>query len=246
MATKRQLVLALGLLALAEGAAAEDRAGRFRLILNGSYDSESLTYSTTRSFTEFVESGSNTGKFSVGSGIGFDGGVQFNVLTHVGIMASVTRYARDQTGAYEAALPHPLYLNQPRRVSGDLPAASYTETAGHFDVVLTGNAGRFDVSGWGGVSVFQIEGRLLSSIQYRHSYPYDAVTITGTPTSPAKDKPKGWNVGAGLDFRVVKHVALGAQVRYSQAKAKLAAGGLETAEFDAGGFQVGGGIRLVF
>lgn len=241
--TTRPLAAAISFLVLAPSAQAEER---FRLLFNGSFATQSLDYASTRNFTEFAEAGSNTGRFSVDSGIGIDVGLQVNVLKHVGVMASYTRYKQDAGGSFEASLPHPLYFGQPRQASGELPGNSYEESAGHLDVVVSGDTGRLNLSAWGGLSLFTVKGSLLSSVAYTHTYPYDSITISSTPTSAAKDKPKGWNVGAGVDVRLFKHVALGAQVRYSQAKARLSVGELSTEEFDAGGLQAGGGVRIVF
>jgi opacity protein-like surface antigen len=238
---------ALAVLAIAVAATSTATAEeRFKLLVSGAYATKSLEFSNVRSFTDFAETGTSTGSFSVDGGAGFDAGLQFNVTKHLGVMASLTQFSRDETGHYEASLPHPLYFDRPRGPSGDLPTASYKETAGHFDLALTGNAGRWEFSGWGGVSLFQVETRVLASVQYQQTYPYDEVTVTGTPTSVVKDKPTGYNVGGGLDCRIAKHFAVGAQIRYSQAKVKLTLDNAAATEFDAGGFQAGGGLRFVF
>ncbi len=217
-----------------------------KALLTGLYGGRVLDFSDTRTFTEFAETGTNTGTFSVPKGSGVGVAVQVAVFEHVGLMAGYTKSSRDQTGTYSASLPHPLYLGQPREVSGDLPTSSFSESAFSVDLFATTRTGRLDVSAWAGASFFAVEGRLLSSVQYSHSYPYDTVSVTSTPVTTTKDSPTGFDVGAGLDYRLVAHVALGVEVRYSGAKARLESGALSTAEFDIGGFRMGGGLRLIF
>src|SRR6185295_3169190 len=120
------------------------------------------------------------------------------------------------------------------------------ETAGHLNVVFFGHSGDLDLSAWGGVSLFQVEGDILTDVQYSEAYPYDTVTVTGTPTAKIDDSPIGFNVGGSVDFRFSKTIGLGVQARYSHAKAKLAGGDGPEIEVDAGGFQVGGGLRIYF
>jgi opacity protein-like surface antigen len=217
-----------------------------RVLLTGLYGGRTLGFSDTRTFTEFAETGTNTGTFSVPRGSGVGAGVQVAVFQHVGLMAGYTRSNRDQTGTYAASLPHPLYLGQPRAVSGDLPASSFSESAFSVDLFATTRSGRLDLSGWAGVSLFRVEGRLLSSVEYTHAYPYDTVSVTSSPVTPTTDSPTGFDVGAGLDYRLAQHVALGVEGRYSGAKARLESGALSTGQFDVGGFRVGGGLRLIF
>ncbi len=217
-----------------------------RLLLTGLYGGRALAFSDTRTFTEFAETGTNTGAFSVPRGSAFGVGVQVAVFEHVGLMAGYTSSNRDQTGTYAASLPHPLYLGQPREVSGDLPSSSFSESAFSVDLFATTRRGRLDLSAWAGVSFFRVEGRLLSSVEYTHSYPYDTVSVTSAPVTPARDSPTGFDVGAGLDYRLAQHVALGVEGRYSGAKGRLESGGLSTGQFDVGGLRVGGGLRLIF
>lgn len=239
------LVLAL-LLPLAAHAEDTTPRGRVTLFGNGVFAAKSLAFAQTRSFTEFAETAKADASYAADSAPGFDVGVQFDVTRHIGLRASAARTRRDRKATFAASLPHPLYFDRPRMASGNLPDTKMTETGGHLDLVLMTSAGKLDVSVWGGVSVYKVETTLLDAVQYSHSYPYDSVTITATPTSAVRDTPKGFNVGAGFDYRLARHFGLGAQLRYGSAKAKFAPGGSTQVEIEAGGVQAGGGLRLYF
>ena len=242
----RRVLFVLALLAPLAASAEESARGRVTLFGSGMFAARSLAFSESRTFTEFAETAHVDSSYSADSAAGFDVGVQFDVTRHIGVRASAARARRDRKAAYTASLPHPLYFDKPRTASGELPGSKLTETGGHLDLVLTASRGKLDVSAWGGVSRYKVETELLTGIEYSQSYPYDSVSITATPTIAVRNTPTGFNVGAGLDYRIARHFGVGAQIRYGSAKAKFNPSGTSTVEIEAGGLQAGGGVRLYF
>jgi opacity protein-like surface antigen len=176
---------------------------------------------------------------------GFDVAFEFDAFRHVGFSLAGTLYNRDLGGEFDASFPHPLYFDHAREVSGGI-RGKMKETAGHLSVVAFGQSGPVEVSGWAGVSLFKVEADLLTDLTYSQAYPYDSVSITSMPATTVSDQPLGFNVGASLEWRFSKSVGFGIQGRYSRAKAKFSVPNAEDVEVDAGGFQVGGGLRLHF
>jgi opacity protein-like surface antigen len=86
----------------------------------------------------------------------------------------------------------------------------------------------------------------VQRVDYTQAYPFDTVTVTGTPLATTRDHGFGFNVGAGLDWQVARHVALGTQVRFSRATVSLAPTADDRVEIAAGGVHVTGGLRLDF
>jgi opacity protein-like surface antigen len=70
--------------------------------------------------------------------------------------------------------------------------------------------------------------------------------VTGTPFAETRNHAFGFNVGAGLDWQVARHVAIGTQVRFSRATVSLEPTAEDRVDLDAGGFHVTGGLRLDF
>jgi opacity protein-like surface antigen len=234
----------LGCLAAAAPAQAQWRA---RVYVNGLYALSSIDYSETRRFTEFAEEGSFNADYSVDKGPGFEGGLQYNITQHFGLATSFALTSRDASASFDARLPHPLLFDRFREVQGELTGLSYKETAIHFSLVYTGSSGSLDYFLFGGGSLIKVETDFIQQIQYSHAYPYDEVTLTGTPTVSVSDRPFGFHVGAGLDYRLAKSFGLGVQARFSRATAELVpvAGG-SSVEVSAGGFDVGVGLRVYF
>jgi opacity protein-like surface antigen len=232
-------------LAEEEAAVAESRL-KWRIAVNGAATLGSLSFSQSRSFTQFVEEGDMATDYSGDAAPGFDLGIQFLFSEHFGVQASASRFTRDGAASYTANLPHPLYFDADRQVAGDLTSLSYGEKAGHLDVVYATGRGKLELTFFGGLSLFSVEADLLEPVRFRHSYPFDSVTVTNVPTTTLDDTAVGFNLGASVDYRLATHFALGAQLRFSRATAKLVPEGGSAVEIDAGGVQAGLGVRIPF
>jgi len=224
---------------------AHTRDTKFKLLLDGGIGF-SIDYSESRTFQEFVETGSLTTSYTNKSGPGFLGGLEYALTQHVGLRAAFSYMTRDGSASWTGSFPHPLYFNQPRSASGDVTSLSYSETSVHLDAVFTTRAGPLDLSLFGGGSLIKVSADLLGTPQKTETYPFDQVTITAVPTVSASDSPIGLNVGGGVDYRINQRFAVGAQGLFSRAKAKLPSPGGGTVEVDAGGFHVTGGLRIRF
>jgi len=221
---------------------------RFRAILNGAFAPTSLSYNETRSFTEFAEPGTLDASYKDDPGPGLDLGLQYNFTRHLGVLLGFSRVNRSGGGTFAASLPHPLFFNQHRKVDGSLDGYDYTESAGHLDLVAIRASGAFEFAVFAGATKFSVKTDVVERLQYSHSYPYDSVTVTGTPKKRFSQSPMGFNVGGRLDYGLgrAKRVGLGLQLRYSRASVEIVPAEGSTLKFDAGGLQLGVGARLFF
>lgn len=219
---------------------------RFKLIVNGAFGVTKLDFSGTRRFTEFAEEGQVRSDYSADAGPGFEAGLSYRFSSHLGVALSGSYLTRDSSAGFQADLPHPLYLGKDRVVTSNADGLSYSEMAGHLDLVLSGRSGSWDFSLFAGPSLFKVKADLLEPPTYTHAYPFDTVTVTAVPTSSADDMAFGFNAGAGIDLRLSDKFAIGVQGRFSRGQAKLPTGTSDEVEVDAGGLQVGAGIRVHF
>src|SRR5258708_29102480 len=98
----------------------------------------------------------------------------------------------------------------------------YPGTAGHPALVFAPASGKhLEASLFAGVSLIKVRADLIDHIEYSQIYPYDTVTAVSAPSATFLDNPFGFNLGASLEGRLTEHVALGAQGRFSRAKARL-------------------------
>ena len=203
-------------------------------------------FSETRVFREFSEDGRIVSDYSPGRGPGFEGGVQFDLTRRWAVQGALSLQGRDDRAAWSAELPHPLYLNHDREVSGEQGGLRHTESSGHLDLVHTFPGRRFEVALFAGPSYVTVKTELIRAVEYRHTYPFDAVTVTGTPASTHSDSGVGFNGGGALSWKVARRLGLRLQARYTVAKARLVPVEGHPLEIDTGGLALGLGGRVSF
>ena len=218
---------------------------RFTVLLDGVYGL-SLEFDETRTFEEFVEEGSLDNHYAFDAGFGAYGALQYEFVRGLGVRAAFSYVKRTGTADFQGRFPHPFFFGQHREASGEVGELSHTETSGHLDLVYTAHAGAIAFSLFAGGSIVNVEADLIGSIEKSEAFPYDTVNITGVTQTTATDSPFGYNVGAGLDFRISDSVGLGAQFFYSHAVARLEAAPDGSIEVDAGGGHVTAGLRIRF
>jgi hypothetical protein len=219
--------------------------GRLRLALRGTLRTGS-SFDEEREFTESVETGRVASTYSADLGVGGEIAAGWQFTRHVGVALAFSAARRNQSGTFTASIPHPLYFDQDRAAEGSLGGGTVTETALHLDLALVGGTGAVEWSLFGGPSVVRVNADLLSSLQYTQSYPFDSVTVTGTPLVPVRGRAAGFNVGGSADWRVGRRTAVGTQVRYTRAVIGLRPDAVNEVEVTAGGLQIGAGVRLAF
>lgn len=224
------------------------RPDRLRVAVDGGLWPASPSFGDTRQYPEFAETSTVRTTYSVqGAGIGPDLSLQVRLFRGLGVMVGYSRTSRDESGRFDAQRPHPLYLDRPRRLSGDLAGYRYQEGALHLDLALARRRGPIDWGLFAGVTRFQVQADLLERLAYNDSYPYDELGLAGAPARRVKESPAGFNVGGRLDYRFGRNLGVGVQLRYCRASVRLRATADATeASFDAGGLQAGAGLRLFF
>jgi hypothetical protein len=245
MPSRRAAAGALLILGLWPGPARAET--RTTLSLSGLYALGSSSFRESRRFTQFAEAGRIDAGYQADPGPGFEGAVRQMLGRRLGIAVALGYLKRNESVTFSAALPHPLYFGRPRPASGTRNGLSYSETAAHLDLVFVPASGKhLEASLFAGVSLIKVRADLIDHIEYTQTYPYDAVSAVSAPSATVLDNPFGFNVGASLDGRLSEHIALGAQGRFSRAKARLHPSAGNTLGLDAGGFQIGAGIRFLF
>jgi len=243
-------VLALAALTLAAPPPADaqtaDPPGRVHIWLHGGFVPGASEFTGTQTFTEFAEQGRIDTQYHQDAGPVFEIGVGFRLRRRLGLAAAGSFGRRDGTGSFTATLPHPLYFGAFRPASGDFRGTSQREKALHLDLALLGGSSRLQWSAFAGPSLIAVRAELVQRVDYTQAYPFDTVTVTGTPLAATSHHAFGFNVGAGLDWQAARHVAIGTQVRFSHATISLEPTAEDRVEIDAGGLQLTGGLRLDF
>ena len=180
----------------------------------------------------------------VGGLVAASGG--YRVWRQFTIGLGVTRSSGRSPAAIAAQLPHPFFDNQFREVEGTA-SAQRSETAAHllfgWMVPLT-NRIRLIVTA--GPSTINVEQTVVTGVQFSESYPYDTAEFTGATTKRESGRAAGFNAGGDVMWMFSRRIGAGGLVQFTRARVRIDPGGGRTIAVDAGGVQVGAGLRLMF
>jgi hypothetical protein len=191
-----------------------------------------------------------------GASFDFGGGVMITPVFGAGVSFSGT--AHEDVANLTARVPHPVFANvyatdsAPtddllQRVEGgvNLQAMIVPVQSDHF---------RFRV--FGGPTYFRVEQDAVNTIRYEQAFLFlqrvNAVEITGSESDRIEGTAWGFHGGADASFFFNRVIGLGGFAKFSRASVDLentlasSAGDDDVVNVKAGGFQMGGGLRLKF
>lgn len=216
------------------------------LSINGVYDVASPDWSHNRTFTEFLEEARYDARYAAKAAAGLDVGLQVSLWRGLGPSLALSRADKDASGSLDVSVPHPLYFDRDRSATAELSGFDYSEQVVHAGLGWQGWRGALDFAVFGGVSLFRVRADAVESIEYDQAFPFDEITLRAPRPVERTDEPTGFHVGGRLDWRLATHFGVGAQLRYSAAKARFSLPGGDDFEIDAGGLQVAAGLRIFF
>ena len=226
-------------------AAADAQVGGY-VSFNGGTQATSTTFADNIVFPEFHEDADFDTAYGVGGGAVFDAGGGVRLANGLGFGVGVSRFERIDPASIDARIPHPFFFDRPRSLSGSTPDLTRRETAVHLEIrwfAPVADAVEFSV--FGGPTFFNLRQHLVTAITYEHSYPYDEASFDSASTTALNASAVGFHAGADVGFFFSEAVGVGALLRYSAASVDLPADA-GAVPVDAGGFHVGGGLRLRF
>jgi hypothetical protein len=239
-------VLAIVCGCLAPAPIAAQSLPRFSVAVNGGYQPSTTTFDDRFTFDLNRETATTDVSYPVEAGALFDAGVGVRLWKGVGIGAAVSRFSVDGTVDASATLPHPLFFQRNREVSGESGGLERSETAVHIQALYQlPLSGRLQVVLSGGPSIVDIKQSLVTGVNYTEEFPYDTATFVGVDSRQIAGTAPGFNVGADLRWLFSRSVGVGGLVRFTRATVDLTVDN-RTIQVDAGGAQVAAGLRLAF
>ena len=219
---------------------------------NGGYQVTKTDFTDTVDFTLFAEDGDFKPNYQVAAAPLFDvsGGVMLGRYAAVGV--GVSRFRTQDDAAVTARLPHPLFFDRDRIVSGTASTLTREETALDVQATLILPITRhFDLSLFGGPTFFTVEQDLVTSVSNTETFPFDTTTFDAANAQRQSQSGIGFNVGVDFTYFLQAagsgaRVGLGTLVRFSRASIDFTSEDGDTIAVDAGGVQVGAGLRLRF
>lgn len=176
-----------------------------------------------------------------------DGSVGYRFWNRVGVAAGASLSSGKGSVAVRASVPHPLLLDNDRLVEGAAPGLSRTEAAAHLQLFYEmAPRGKWRARFFGGPSYFKVSQDLVGSVTVDETYPFDTATFRSAVTDTADGSAIGFNVGADITRMFSRRAGGGLLVRYAGASVDLNAPDSRNVSTDAGGLQVGAGLRFMF
>ena len=219
---------------------------RFTISVNGGYQPSSTSFDDRFTFDLNRETASVDTDYSVEAGPLFDAGVGVRIWQGLGAGIAFSRFSVDSAGQAEATLPHPLFFQRNRQISGETTGITREETGIHIQAQYQlPPFGRFYVTLAGGPSVLDIQQSIVTDVNFTEEFPYDTATYVGVDSQRVSGTSTGFNVGADVRWMFTRNIGVGGLVRYTHATVDLTRDN-RTISVDAGGTQVGGGLRLAF
>jgi hypothetical protein len=244
----RSVVLAVAVLGgcLAPAPVAAQPLPRFTIAVNGGYQPSTTSFDDRFTFDLNRETATADTSYPVDAGPLFDGGVSLRLWKGLAVGGAVSRFSVDGLVRVEASLPHPLFFQRNREVSGESGALTRDETAVHIQAqYYLPRIGPLLVMVAGGPSLLDIRQSIATGVNFTEEYPYDTATFVGVDSRRISGTATGFNVGADVRWMFTRHLGVGGLVRFTRAKVDLEIDN-RTVQVDAGGAQVGAGVRLAF
>jgi hypothetical protein len=237
-------------------AAQENQAWPERIIvtINAPYQprdnqfSESLQFADSIRRTEDVKFKAD---YASRKGPLFDAGIGVRMARNIGLGVSASLFQRSDPGAFELAVPSPIVANRPLNLKGSVSGLNREELGVHIQTLYAVAIGRqLRVLLGGGPSILRVEQDLVRSVEFDMLPGFASLRFNQATVAQARKTVIGFNVGADLNWRLASHIGVGGMTRYSRANFVLdpgsASGMTRAIDSTAGGFHVGGGLRLMF
>ena len=169
------------------------------------------------------------------------------VAPYFALGVGMSRFMIEETASVSAQIPHPIFFDRDRAISGASPPLTRRESAVHLQALVVVPVTRsFTVTGFGGPTFFNVEQQLVTDVNFTHAYPYDTATFSSAVTSPQSADSVGFNFGADVAYYFTGNVGVGWLTRYSRGIVELPSASGETFDIEAGGLHTAVGLRLRF
>lgn len=208
----------------------------------------------TREFTEVSapdihdEASTITVEHNVGSGAFPDFFVGYRLYENFGVAVGFSAFSKSESPSLIAQIPHPIFGGQPRTASASAGELSHSETAFHTHLLyMVPMTEDIDVALLIGPSFYGVKQDFIQTVEAREGAPpFNTVSIGSVTRVEQSERAVAFTAGIDAQYRVTPRYGVGVFFRYSGASVDMPLVGGGTVTVDAGGVQLGGGLRVRF
>ena len=204
----------------------------------------SPTLATNSTFTLYDEPATVSTSQKVTGGMYFDIGGAYRVWGK-NLLAGITysHTSSDTNVSLNATLPHPLFFDQPRTVTGSQSGAKHSEDNVHLHAIwMIPIANKFDIGVYGGPTIFAIKQDTVTEVTVTETADLTKPTVSA-PLNRVSRTTVGVNFGVDLQYLIGNKWGVGGNARYSVGSVSIPGA---TDSLTVGGFQIGVGGRYRF
>lgn len=194
---------------------------------------------STQPFELYGEAGSLLSAQDVKGGFFVDGQFGYRVRGNLAVGVGVTFVQGKADADITGTIPDPAVFDRHRTASATATDLTHRETwfAGLLTYVMP-LTDKIDVFFSGGPAFVQVEQEVPTTVTVTEPTP----TIASVGVTKFSESGIGFVVGADVRYMITNRIGLGVLGKFSAASVELSDG----TKVDAGGFQVGGGVRIKF
>jgi hypothetical protein len=208
----------------------------------------------SRDFTElstpeiYGENASITVPHTIGSGAFTDLGAGMRLYRNGGVFLGFSRFSKTESPTIAAQIPHPFASNSLRPASASAGELSHSETAVHLHLFwMIPLTEEFEAALFVGPSFYNIKQEFIESVTLQEgAVPFGTVSITEVRQIEQSKRATAFTAGVDGTYLLTPRFGAGAFLRYSGASVDMPLAGGGTVTVEAGGFQLGGGLRVRF
>ena len=220
----------------------------------------SRTFAGSTPFRLFLEEGTLQTDYRIQGGGILGGGISFRLWRNLALGVDVSSYRAIHPAAIDAQVPHPLFFDYPRRISGVVGGLERRERAGHLrGIWVTQLTDWLSISFSGGPSVIDATQEFVTALEYvENEFPYTDLHFAGHSIDAQSGKTAAINGGIGVDllnlhrlgflrrYEIMEHIGFGVMARYVRGSMDMEVGDRGTLNVDLGGLQLTTGLRFRF
>ena len=208
------------------------------LNVSAGYQGSDQSFDVAGSFPLHQETATFASAQSVSGGGIFDisGGARVWRSLYVGL--GITSFSDTSDATITASIPDPLVFDRPITQTASATGLEHKETGVHIQATwIMPVTVDFDVAFSLGPSFFSVKQSFVSGI----TVPERTTTIASVNLTEGSETAAGFNIGVDGTYLVTPRIGAGAFLRYAGGSATI--GGVDV---DAGGVQIGFGVRVRF
>lgn len=218
------------------------------VMVNLGVQPQSQTFTEVSTPVIYGENASITVPHNIGSGLLFDMSGGYRVWKNLAVGLGYSYFSDSEKTTVSAEIPNPIIFGSPRAASATTGDLAHSESALHVQLLwnfpLTD---KIEIAAIIGPSFFKVSQDLVSDITtVEGDVPFGTVTISSVGVTSQSKWATGVTAGLDATYLLRPKIGVGGFIRFSGASADLDTAGGGTISVDAGGFQMGAGLRYRF